>query len=329
MDGPWSCTVSRASSPSPIRVPRASLGATLRRIPDGVRVVIDGLAMAGLPDVVREHRTRLDVVALVHLLLADDPGLEPSQRARCIELEREALASSARVVVTSGFTAARLKDIGIPPAMISTVPPGTDPAPLATGPGSDAPPRLLCVASVTPGKGQDVLVRALVRLADIPWDCICAGSLTQSPAFAHRVQTMVHEAGLSGRISFAGACDGNIVDELYLTSSVFVLPSQYEGYGMALTEAMARGLPVVSTIGGAIPQTVPADAGILVPPGDDSALASALRPLLVDPLDEPHGARARRARLGAAARRHASRLPDWDQAVDAFSEVASAVGGTG
>ena len=307
---------------------RASLAETLLRLPDGVRVVIDGLAMGGLPDVVRAQRTRLKVLALVHLLLADETGLEPSQRDRVLMLEREALVASTGVVVTSSFTAARVQDIGVDPASIRTVPPGTDPAPPATGPGTAAPPQLLCVASVTPRKGQDVLVRALTRLADTPWGCVCAGSLTRSPAFAHLVQTRVRDAGFSGRIAFPGECDGDTVDALYMTSSVFVLPSYYEGYGMALTEAMARGLPVITTNGGAIPHTVPTDVGILVPPGDDAALASALGLLLVDAPNEPHSARARRAQLGAAARQHASGLPNWDQAVDVFSEAASALGNT-
>lgn len=305
---------------------RASLAETLVRLPDGARVVIDGLAMGGSPDVVRAHKTRLKVLALVHLLLADETGLEPSERDRVLMLEREALAASTGVVVTSSFTAERVQDIGVDPALIRTVPPGTDPAPPATGPGPAAPPQLLCVASVTPRKGQDVLVRALTRLTDTPWGCVCAGSLTQSPAFAQLVQTRVRDAGFSSRIVFRGECDRDTVEALYVTSSVFVLPSYYEGYGMALTEAMARGLPVITTNGGAIPHTVPSDAGILVPPGDDAALASALGLLLVDTPNEPHSARTRRAQLGAAAREHASGLPSWDQAVDGFSEAASALG---
>ena len=307
---------------------RASLAETLVRLPDGVRVVIDGLAMAGLPDVVRAQRTRLKVLALVHLLSADETGLEPSQRDRFLMLEREALAASTGVIVTSSFTATRLQDIGVDPALIRTAPPGTDAAPPATGPGPAAPPQLLCVASVTPRKGHDVLVRALTRLADTPWSCVCAGSLTRSPAFARLVQTAVLDAGVSGRIVFRGECDEDTVDALYLASSIFVLPSYYEGYGMVLTEAMARGLPVITTNGGAIPDTVPTDAGILVPPGDDAALAHALDLLLADAPNEPHSARTRRARLGAAARQHASGLPNWDQAVDACSEVVSALGNT-
>lgn len=301
------------------------LAEALQGIPDGTPVVIDGLAMSGEPDVVRGHAPRLTTLALIHQLLADEHGLQPSQRDRAVELERDALACTAGIIVTSPFTASRVQAMGLDPAVIQTVPPGTDPAPLARGPGPGAPPRLLCVASVTPGKGHDVLVRALARLADVPWHCICVGSLTRSPAYARLVQSQARDAGLDGRVFFAGECDETSVDTLYLTSSVFVLASYYEAFGMALTEAMARGLPVVSTTAGAIPDTVPSDAGILVPPGDDVALSGALRELLVDAPHEPYDALARRSRLGTAARRHAARLPGWDEAVDAFADAVSAL----
>ena len=283
--------------------------------------------MSGLPDVVRGHTTRLTLLALIHQLLADEHGLEPSRRERTLELESEALAWTAGVIVTSPFTAARVQAMGVDAAAVRTVPPGTDPAPQATGQRPGAPPRLLCVAAVTPGKGHDVLVRALARLTDIPWRCVCAGSLTRSPDFVRLVRSQVRDAGLDDRVVFVGECDEQGVDALYMTSTVFVLASRYEGFGMALTEAMARGLPVVSTTAGAIPETVPADAGILVPPSDDGALSGALRALLVDTPDEPDGARARRLQSGVAARRHAARLPDWDQAVDTFAAAVSALSG--
>ena len=89
---------------------------------------------------------------------------------------------------------------------------------------------------------------------------------------------------------------------------------------MALTDALARGLPIVSTTGGAIPHTVPAEAGVLVPPGNDTALAEALGSLLsVGSGRSINEGRARRATLAAAARRHAASLPDWDQAARAFA----------
>ena len=165
-----------------------------------------------------------------------------------------------------------------------------------------------------------MLVPALARLGDIGWRCVCAGSLDRAPAYAATIAAAVRDAGLGNRVRLVGECAADALDRLYDGSSVFVLPSHYEGYGMVLTEALARGLPVVATTGGAIPHTVPAAAGILVPPGDDGALADALRALLT----EPSGAR-RRAEMGEAARRHSAGLPGWEQAAMCFAAATLAL----
>ena len=156
---------------------RASLSAALARLPDGARVVIDGLAMGGLPAPVRAAAGRLRLVALAHLLLADETGLDERQRARYTASEREALAACAGVVATSEYTARRVAGLGVDSAAVRVVPPGTDPASPARGPDPGAPPRILCAATVTPRKGQDVLVRALAQVADLAWSCVCGGSL--------------------------------------------------------------------------------------------------------------------------------------------------------
>ena len=298
---------------------RASLGGLLQRLPDRARVVLDGLAMGGLPAPVRAAAGRLRIVALAHLLLADETGLDAAQRARHAASERAALAACDGIVATSGYTAARVAGLGVAAAAIRVVPPGTDPAPPASGAGPEDPPRILCAATLTPRKGQDVLVRALAELADLAWSCVCAGSLTRAPAFAQAVRRQVGEAGLAARVTFPGECGAAEMEALYDASTLFVLPSHFEGYGMVLTEALARGLPVVSTTGGAIPHTVPPDAGILVPPGDAAALAAALRPLLADGDGPAAAPAARRERLAAAARRHAAGLPDWEAASEAFA----------
>ena len=295
---------------------RASMTSTLAAIPDGARVVIDGLAMGGLPEPVQAERSRLRILSLVHHPLADETGLDAPQRGRFAALERDALAACAGVLVTSEYTARRLEAFGVEPARVRAVRPGTDPAQPAVGPGPEAPPRLLCVASLTPRKGQDVLVKALSRVRDLPWTCVCAGSLDRVAGYATMVRGLTRERGLAGRVRFLGECAPDRLDDLYHHASLFVLPSHYEGYGMVLADALARGLPVVSTTGGAIPHTVPADASVLVPPGDDAALGEALRSLLADGT----GAE-RRVELACAARRHAQRLPDWTQATQAFAEA--------
>ena len=299
---------------------RGRLAAALAGLPDGARVVIDGLALGGLPGPVRAERARLRVLALVHHPLADETGLDPPRRAELEALEREALAACAGVLVTSAFTARRLEAYGVVPARVRAVLPGTDPAPLAAGPEPGDPPALLSVGSVTPRKGQRLLAAALARLAALPWRCVCAGSLEREPGYAAEVAALAREAGLGGRFRVVGECGADELDRLYHRASLFVLPSHYEGYGMAFAEALARGLPVVGTTGGAIPHTVPAGAGVLVPPGDEAALADALRRLLV----EPGGAESRGS-LAAAARRHAGELPDWPESASRFAEAIVAL----
>lgn len=313
--------------PDPDTTAAESLNGVLAGLDAGSRVLIDGLALSGLPDPVVAHRRRLRILALVHHPVSDETGLSPEVRARLAVRERRALAAAAGVIVTSGFTARGLGRFGVPAARVRVARPGTDPAPPATGPGPGAPPQLLSVASVVPRKGHDVLVGALARLRDLSWRCVCAGSLDRAPDYVRRVRALVAEHGLAGRVRFAGECLRSALDRIYASSSIFVLASHYEGFGMVLTEALARGLPVVSTTGGAIPDTVASDAALLTPPGDDRALAAAIASLL-DP-DEPVGAASggpvgagarRRAELAAAARRQAATLPDWDTAVRTFEE---------
>ena len=294
----------------------SSLALTLEGIARGTRVVLDGLAMSPLPDSLRLHRDRLRLIALIHHPLADETGLGPAAGARLTRLESEALAQCAGVVVTSAFTARRLGEYGVLASRIRVVPPGTDPAQAAAGPGPGRSPRLLCVGSVSPRKGQDVLARALARITDLRWNCLCAGSLARSPEFAGSVLELVRELGLEGRIEFPGDLGAPELDTLYHSASIFVLATHYEGYGMVLAEALARGLPVLSTRGGAVPDTVPLEAGVLVPPGDAQALGAALRELL----SGPEGT-VRRAVLAAGSLRHGRSLPTWGEAALAFERA--------
>ena len=302
---------------------RISVAGVLDRLGDGARIVIDGLALAGLTGPVRARCRRLRLLALIHHPLADETGLDVEQRRRLATLEREALGCCSAVVVTSRFTAARLAAYGVPADRVRVARPGTEPIRPADGQHGGNPPQLLCAGSVIPRKGQDVLIRALARLAHLAWRATCVGSLSRDTTYAGAVQSQARASGLGDRVRFAGECDAATLDGYYRASSVFVLPSYYEGYGMVLTEALSHGLPVVSTTGGAIPDTVPSDAALLVPPGDDAALADALTSLLAE--TDSGAATRRRAALAAAARRYAATLPDWDQAASAFADAILAL----
>ncbi len=304
--------------PDPDPRGEGALRTTLAGLPEGARVLVDGLALAALPGADPEGGlgARVRLLALVHHPLQDEEGLPAETAKRLGELEMRALARCEGVVVTSPFTRERVAELGVPPARIRVVEPGTRPAPLASGPRAGDPPALLCVGSVAPRKGQDVLVDALTRIRDLPWRCHCAGSLDRERGFAEEVLRRVRAEGLGERIAFTGELGEEALDALYDSATLLVLPSRYEGYGMVLAEALARGLPVVSTTGGAIPGTVPEGAGVLVPPGDPEALAAVLRELLASEGADPAPGLAR-LREGARARR--GELRDWPAAGERFA----------
>lgn len=294
--------------------------ALLTMMADGSRVLIDGLALGGMPEQVARHRERLRLVALVHHPLSRESGLDAEQAERLRRSETAALGHVRHAIVTSTATARLLGDFGVDGAKVDVVEPGTDPAPLAPGPISEVPTRplhLLSVGSVTPRKGHLLLVKALSDLAHLDWMLTCAGSLDRSPETAAALRKAIGAAGLSNRVRLLGEVRQATLGTLYAKADLFVLPSLFEGYGMAYAEALARGLPVVGTSAGAIPDTVPADAGLLVEPGSGVELRAALVRLLGEP--------DLRRRLAAGARRARERLPTWALSAKRLGEVLAHV----
>ena len=302
--------------PFPSAEARAAAAATLASLPDGAPVIVDGLALGALPEEASREAARLRLVALVHHPLADETGLATDARATLEASERRALRAVRRIVVTSRRTALALERFGVPPPSITAIEPGTDPAPQARG-SNGVVVELLCVATVVPRKGHDVLVRALATMPGAPWHLTCVGGLDRDESWAASVRAQVAAAGLAGHVTFAGELDREPLDARYDAADVFVLPTRYEGYGMAVAEAIARGLPVVSTATGAIADLVGPDAGLLVPAGDAEALAQALSALVTDA--------ALRSRLAAGARRARAALPSWDDAAELMARTIEGV----
>ena len=303
--------------PFPSIAQRATALAKLSAVPAGCPIVLDGLAFGALPEA-GTLRSRTPLVALVHQPLALDAGLDTMQADVFRESERAALAAAAHVVVTSEATARIvIADYDVPPQCVSVVRPGNDPVPPAPG-SKDAVVRLLSIGSVVPGKGYDLLIAALVTLADMPWRLMIAGDRTRNPATAAQLDADIEAYGLGDRVAVLGAVPPERIDELYLVSDIFVLASRFEGYGMALAEAIAHGLPVVSTTAGAIPDTVPAGAGLLVPPDNTTALAQALHRLIADPPE--------RQRLATNARAAAAQLPTWQDSARLFAGAIETIG---
>jgi glycosyltransferase involved in cell wall biosynthesis len=254
--------------PFPSTAHRATALAILSAVPASCPIVLDGLAFGALPEA-GALRCRTPLIALVHQPLALDSGFDTTQADTFRETERAALATAARVVVTSEATARIvMADYDVPSQRISVVRPGNDRVPPAPG-SNDGVVRLLSVGSVVPVKGYDLLIAAVATLTDLPWRLTIAGDRTRNPAAAAQLDADIETHGLGDRIAVHGAVPPERINELFLASDVFVLASRFEGYGMALAEAIAHGIPVVSTMAGAIPQTVPAGTGL--PTWQDSA----------------------------------------------------------
>ncbi|MGY1639967.1 glycosyltransferase family 4 protein [Geodermatophilus sp. SYSU D00703] len=310
--------------PRPDDAARAALARTLTALPDGAPVLLDGLVACGVPDVVVPQAGRLQLVVLVHLPLGDERGQSPGAAAELAALERRTLRAATALVATSPWTAHRLVTRhGLDVDRVSVAPPGVDPAPLA--PGTEGGGRLLCVGAVTPTKAQDLLVEALAVAADLPWTCELVGSLRRDPACVTAVRRAVERSGLGRRVRLAGPRTGARLDASYAAADLLVLPSRAESYGMVVTEALARGIPVLAAAVGGVPETLGRDPdgrvpGLLVPPADAPALAAGVRRWLGEP--------ALREELRAAARARRSELDGWEATVRCLTGVLEKLRGT-
>ncbi|MGI9406614.1 MAG: glycosyltransferase family 4 protein [Hyphomicrobiaceae bacterium] len=279
-------------------------------------VVIDGLAFGAFTENVIS-RIHSRIVALVHHPLAEESGLDKELAARLCESERGALAHAAGVVVTSPHTRAALIDrYGVPAEKIAVAVPGVDRPNVSRAPA--AAPNILSVGSLTARKGHDTLLHALGAIRDLDWFATIVGSDVRDPAVAEQLIALRADLGLADRVQFVG--ERQELGAFYAGATVFALATRHEGYGMVFSEAMVHGLPIVSCRVGAVPDTVPEGAGVLVPPDDPDVFAGALRRMLTD---APFRNRCTAASLAAG-----EELPTWKETARAFAgklrEVAAA-----
>jgi glycosyltransferase involved in cell wall biosynthesis len=292
------------SWPRPDAASYAALDDAISQIPDGAVVLLDGLVASAAPEVLAPEAHRLRLVALVHMPLGH---------------EREgAVLAAARSVITTSAWARRvlLQRYSLPRDRVHVAEPGADVAELA--PGTASAGALLSVAAVIPGKGHDVLLDALAMLAGLRWHCVCVGSVERAPAFAEGLRRRVLDCGMDDRVRFSGPQTGDDLARSYGAADVLVLPSRGETYGMVVTEALARGLPVIAAEVGGVPEAMGhgddgTRPGLLVPPDDPRALRDALRAWLED-------ADLRR-RLRRSARERRESLARWSTTTSVVADV--------
>jgi glycosyltransferase involved in cell wall biosynthesis len=290
----------------------AALEETLRGIPDGAAVLLDGLIASTAPEVLVPEARRLRLIVLVHMPLGHCP---PDDAAR--GREAAVLAAAIATVTTSDWTRRRLVELyDLPAQRVHVAEAGVEPGEPARGTESGG--ALLCVGAVTFEKGHDILLGALASIAALPWHCTCVGRLDGDPAFVEGLRRRSRDEGLGERLSLPGSRTGADLDRSYGSADLLVLASRAETYGLVVTEALARGLPVVAAEVGGVGEALGEGAdgtrpGLLVAPEDPVAFGDALSAWLGDA--------GLRARLRRAAGERRESLPRWSSTAAAVAGV--------
>jgi glycosyltransferase involved in cell wall biosynthesis len=280
------------------------------RLSSETKPVIDGLALPafrGLEDAIASRGS----IGLIHHPVSLETGLSDVARAALGHVERGLFPRLKRLIVTSSTTAESIEtQFHIPADRIRVVVPGTDNAPRC--PGSNGPVcEILSIGTLIPRKGHDVLLQALARLFDLNWHLTIAGASDRDPPHAHGLMALAEELKIAHRVQFAGELVGDALEAAWQSADLFALATHYEGYGMAIAEALKRGLPVVVTAGGAAGTLITPEAGCVCPVGDRDQLSKSLRRVIF-------GRELRRA-MAEQAWQVGQTLPSWETQTELFA----------
>lgn len=243
---------------------------------------------------------------------------------RFLRMQESVARELPHVIAVSRASKQRaVRDFGIDAATATVIHNGIDTDRYAPRERERRPTRLATtISSDVPLKGLSYLLCAFARVRrEVPdAELLVMGDLEGDGETGR----LISELGIAEAIDCRRRIDDGEMVELYSSAAMAVVPSLYEGFGLPAAEAMACGVPVVATTGGALPEVV-GDAGVLVPPGDVDALTRAITTLLSDA--------ARRERLGSAARRRVRAEFDWEdtarETVDLYRRAIDDVNGNG
>jgi glycosyltransferase involved in cell wall biosynthesis len=282
------------------------------RLSAETKPVIDGLALPayrGLEDAIASRGS----IGLIHHPVSLETGLSDAEQAALGDVEGRLFSHLKRLIVTSSTTAETLEtQFHIPSDRIRVVVPGTDEAPRSPG-SAGGVCEILSIGTLIPRKGHDVLLPALARLFDLNWHLTIAGAPDRDPPHAHGLMALAEELKIAHRVRFAGELVGDALEAAWQSADLFALATHYEGYGMAIAEALKRGLPVVVTAGGAAGTLITPEAGCVCPVGDRDQLSKSLRRLIFG--------RALRGAMAEQAWQVGQTLPSWETQAELFASA--------
>lgn len=178
-----------------------------------------------------------------------------------------------------------------------------------------SPTRLLFIGNVAPRKGLHTLLAALAQLHRPDWQLTVVGSLQMEPVYVRHIHQLIATYQLGQQVQLVGAIPNQQIADYLAKSDLFVLPSQYEGFGIVYVEALGFGLPVVaSTVGAAAEIVRHGQEGFLVEPEDVAGIAGTLRHLLDNP--------TLRQTMSLAARARYEQFPTWAEGAETIKKFA-------
>ena len=268
------------------------------------------------PDVVHAHMVHANIFARLSLAFSKTPvictvhSMDEGGRARDAAYVLTNWASTLNSTISEAATK-RFLDHRVLPRSTITVHNGVDTSefwPAASKERSSAPFRWIAVGRLEAAKDYASLLRAVAQLPNITLDIAGAGSSEDE------LKALSHALDLEARVTFLGTREG--IPALLRQYDAYVLSSTREGFGIAIVEAMASGLPVVVTDAGGPAEIVGRDggAGLVVPPGDEHALAAAMRSMSSMAIPELRA-------MGKRGRERAVNLFDLKVALDRWESV--------
>jgi glycosyltransferase involved in cell wall biosynthesis len=287
---------------------------------EGDAVLVDSLVAAPLARPSRSLTQRTALIAIVH----QQPGGADHGPLRARVQARLDLALYGRcrlVIASSSFLADLLAGAGLHSPVV-VIPPGR--AEMTRGTlalhlrqGRDA--AVVCVSNWTRNKSIDLLLEAIARLDSQMATLHLVGNPDVEPSVGRQLRARIARDDLRDRVVVHGSLPSDEVAAVLAAADVFAHPSRHEAYGLAISEAMAAGLPVVAFRVDNVPLLVRDGVdGILLRYADVAGLAAALAVLIRDG--------ERRRRLGDAARASAMRRPTWEQTTEqVFAAIRHAV----